>query len=234
MVNLATFFKVPFDSKEISDDDLRAFTLDHLQRLKAAAGAKYAALVAPTEAAYTGYFGAMTGEDTAASLREGLTRRVNAAVEAFQAAVSQKEGIVRGTFGKDAPAYQEFFPRGLSEYGRATLAEIETLMTRMTDAALRHKTELGQPLADQFAALRAEFVAARTAQLGKKGEVSEGRAGTSARRDTLELQLMDNLLVLAREFKGRPNDGLALFDQSLIRRPSAASSDAEPPAAPTP
>lgn len=37
---------------------------------------------------------------------------------------------------------------------------------------------------------------------------------------------MDNLLVLAREFKGRPNDGLALFDQSLIRRPAASNENA--------
>ena len=49
-------------------------------------------------------------------------------------------------------------------------------------------------------------------------------------RTTLELQLTDNLLMLAKDFKGQPDKAAEFFDQSLIEDPTKSQDD-EPKAA---
>lgn len=234
MLNLRTYFKVIFDDEKLSDDNLRRFTEDHLGRLAANndTGA-YTVMLTATQGAHDAYFGAIADEDTRAAVRKSLTAAMNAVFEDFKVQVRRREGRVRDAFGPATPAYLEFFPRGLNEYGEATLSTVETLMTRLVDAARRHLADLGQPFLDQFTALKSNFSVARQAQVQKKGEVSEGKTGTAGARDALELQLMDNLLVLAREFKGRPEEGMRFFDQSLIRR-GGGSGEPSPAPAPAP
>ena len=92
----------------------------------------------------------MTDEDTKFAVQQGLTIAVENAVENFKKAVSQKEGIVRGNFGKNSPAYQDFFPLGLTEYNKANLQNVELLMQRMVTAANAHVSDLGIPFLTEF------------------------------------------------------------------------------------
>lgn len=232
MVNLMTFFRNHFDTKEISDDRLRKFSEDHLQRLAANNGnGEYTDLIAAATAAYNGYFGAITDEDTRFAIQQGLTRAMQNIFEEFKKAVSQKEGMVRALWGKESPEYQEFFPLGLREYAQATLATVETLMSRMADAAERRLAALGQPFADQFADLKSRFLAARAGQLQKFGAVADSRNTTRESRDELEIQLMKSLLTLALKFTGDGERGLGFFDQSIIR-PAGRGGEEEEASAP--
>ena len=228
MQNFRVFFINHFDTERVSDDRLRKFAEDDLQRLSS--DGVYPGLVNELQAAYTPYFGAITDEATNTALREGRTRALELAVEAIKKAVSQQEGAIRSKYGVDSPIYQEFLPLGITEYSKATLANIETLVVRFTNAADAHKVDL-PGLKAQFDALHADFTAARNTQLGLKGDVATGKSATSTNRNAIEIQLMKNLLTIALDHIGDPEGGLAYFDQSIL---TAGKGGDEPEPPPTP
>ena len=229
MMQLERFFENPFDTREISDDNLKKFSEDCLRRMSAGLGdaGDPEGILAATAAAHDGYFGALTDEDTKTALRKALTISMNGVLVEFQRTVSRREGTIRGEFGADSPQYTEFFPGGLTEYANATLANVETLMKRMATAAKKYEAALGKPFVDRFAGLLAQFKTARTAQLEGKGGVAASNTLTKEKRDALLLQLFDDLLVLARRHKDEPERAAEYFDQSIIRRQNAP---AQPPA----
>ncbi len=137
-------------------------------------------------------------------------------LDLFDSLVSQKEGIVRGVFGKDSAEYLEFFPLGITEYSNSNLANVELLMSRMVNSSVKYTTQLTQAFVDQFTDIQTRFVTARASQLAKIGEVSGTKQAASARRDVLETQLMQNVLSLAKEFLGDPAMGMSFFDQSIV------------------
>jgi len=230
MMNLETFFKNHFDTKEISDDNMRKFAEVHLQRLAANnTGGEFTTLLTDTTNAYTNYFGSMTDEDTKYAVQQGLTIAMNSVVRNFKRAISQKEGLVRSIFGKESPQYREFFPFGITEYTGANLANIQVLMERFVNAATKYTAELGAPLATQFQGYLTDFIAAREAQLLKIGEVAEGKTDTSDQRDSLESGLMKNVHLIGSMFIGDVDRCMDFFDQSFIRE-AKGGGDEEPPA----
>ena len=96
MLNFKSFFKNHLDTPQISDDNLKKFTEDHLQRLVSNnTGGQFDTLVTDTTTAYTTYYGAISDEGARFALQQALTKAMNNTVEAFKKAVSQKEGIIR-------------------------------------------------------------------------------------------------------------------------------------------
>ena len=190
-------------------------------------------MITATTTAYTNYFGSMTDEDTKFALQQGLTIAVENAVDNFKKAVSQKEGLVRGNFGKSSKEYQEFFPLGLTEYNKAILANIEMLMTRFVNAANAHVAELGIPFVTEFQGYLSAFQSARASQLLKLGEVADSKTATSFKRDTVENELMKNVHLIAAMYVGDINTCMDFFDQSFVRDGSNGG-DEEEPQLPTP
>ena len=228
MINMETFFKNHFNTDRISDENLRKFAEIHLQRMAAKnGGGAFTTMITDTTTAYTNYFGSINDEDTKFAVQQGLTIAMNNAVENFKKAVSQKEGLVRATFGKDAPEYQEFFPLGVTEYSKATLQNVEMLMQRFVDAANRFTVELGATLATEFQGYLTAFQTARTSQLLKIGEVVDSKTDTSFKRDDVENELMKNVHLIGAMFVGDINTCMDFFDQSFVRD-SKDSEDEEP------
>jgi hypothetical protein len=218
MMDLKRLFKNHFNTNKISDDKLRKFAEVHLQRLSANNGtAQFTTMITATTAAYNSYFGSITNEDTKFAIQQGLTIAMNNVVENFKKFVSQKEGIVRGNFNKETPEYQEFFPLGLTEYSNATLANIETLISRFVGAAERHNAVLGAALQSDAENYLTDFQNARTAQLNKIGEVQAQKSETSTTRDGIENELMKNVHLIASMFIGNVDRCMDFFDQSFIR-----------------
>jgi hypothetical protein len=233
MINLETLFKNHFNTTKISDDKMQKFADIHLQRLAANnGGGEFTTLITDTTTAYTGYYGTITDEDTKFAVQQGLTITMNNAVEAFKKAVSQKEGIVKGNFGKDSAEYQEFFPNGASEYSQAILANIEMLMDRFIHAANDHVGVLGIPFLTEFQNYKTDYTAARDAQLQKIAEVADSKTESHQNRDVLELQLHTNLHTIAAMFPGDVDRCMDFFDQSFIR--DSNNGDDEEPTPPTP
>ena len=227
MQNLDVFFINHFDTDRISDDNIAKFSEDHLMRLSE--NGLYPGLSAALLGVHQAYFGAITDEATKTAVREGQTKAVDNAVKAIKDQISQHEGTVRGKYGKESPTYQEFFPQGVSEYRQATLANIDEKVTRFINATIAHKADL-PALDTQFTDLRATFRDARDAQLGTKGAVGTSKTTSSTTRDEVEKQLMVNLLTIALDNIGKPNAGLAYFDQSILNRPAKSKAPAAPSA----
>ena len=228
MMNMETFFKNHFNTKEISDENLRKFAEIHLQRMSAKnGGGEFTTMITDTTTAYNNYFGSISDEDTKFAVQQGLTIAVNNSMENFKKAVSQKEGLVRATFGKDAPQYQEFFPLGVTEYSKATLQNVEMLMQRFVDAATRFTVELGAALATEFQGYLTTYQTARASQLLKIGEVADSKTDTSFKRDVVENELMKNVHLIGAMYVGDINTCMDFFDQSFVRDPKE-SEDEEP------
>lgn len=230
MIKLETFFKNHFDTDRISDDNLRKFTEIHLQKLAAKnTGGEFTQMITDTTDAYNLYFGKIVDEDTKFAVQQGLTITVNNAVETFKAAVRRRAGLIVSVFGENSAQYQEFFPLGLTEYSNATLQNVETLMNRMVNAATKYSVELTPAVATEFQGYLTTYQTARTAQLLKKGEVTDAKSATSDNRDVVEVQLMKNVLTIAAMFVGNVSACVDFFDQSFIRGSNDDEDDETPP-----
>ncbi|MBI9035320.1 MAG: hypothetical protein JEZ03_12695 [Bacteroidales bacterium] len=218
MINLQNFFKIHFKDPKINYDNLKKFAQDHIQRLSANnIDHKYDEMIRETQAAYKEFSKALGNEDTSFSLQQARTMLVDKYIKEFKQMISQKEGIVRGTWGKNSPEYREFFPSGMTEYSMALKSNIETLMNRVVDAAKAHQEDLPGSLLSIFEKLRDDYVSARNSQLSQIGTVASGKAASTETRHEMEIQLNKNLLKLAIEYLGNTERGLSFFNQSIIR-----------------
>lgn len=219
MIDLRTLFKNHLNTDEVSDDNVFKFADDHLNRLKSNNGAgHYTAMIAATEPKVLVFRAAVNVEDFSFSAQQGDTMVVDDVIAKFQAEVRQREGIVRGTFGEHSPQYQTFFPHGLTEYSQATKGNVDTLIARIVQGATLYQADLGAGFLAIFTQIQTDYLAARQTQLQQIGTVDAAKTTTSTTRDTLEVQLMTNILTLAVEFLGNPARGMDFFDQSIIRR----------------
>ena len=226
MLNLERFFKNIFNTKEISDNNTRKYAEDQLQRMIANNPAGiYNQLITDTTAAYNGYFGAITDEDSKTAIKEGSTIAMNNSMKAFQQDASQKEGIIKGTYGKDSATYQEFYPHGITEYTKATLGNVSTLMERMVTASTAHVADLGAPFVTLFTNHKTNFGTLRTAQLALIGTVAGKKDVSVTTRNAIEVQLMKNVFIIAYYNVGNLEAVNTYFDQSIIRHSQSSATD---------
>ncbi len=219
MINLRTFFKIHFDTPEISDANFYKFVEDHLSRLKANNdNGTYNTMYADTLAAFDSYAAAVSKEDVQYTQQQGSTIGVDTIIAEFKENVSRSEGLINYTYGIKSPEYQEFFPMGVTEYSQANKANIEVLMMRMASKTQKYSLQLGTDIATRFANYRSNYINARRTQLENIGRVSADKTQTEVTRAILERQTMSNLLLIANEFLGNPERGLDFFDQSIVRR----------------
>src|SRR6185369_13694587 len=102
MLHFQSIFKNLFADKNISDDNLKAFTEDHLQRIVASnGGGNYAVILFDTQNSYNGYFGNIASEDLNMSIRKSLTLSADNLLKSFKKTVSQQEGTIKGLFAVD-------------------------------------------------------------------------------------------------------------------------------------
>ena len=212
MISIERYFKNPFDDPQISDDEFAAFVLDALQKMIAANGdGRYDDAIAFLTAAYDEYFGAITDEDSAAALQKARTAIVDRIIAGFKDQVSRREGRISDFYGSDSPSYLEFFPLGLTEYRTANKENIETLMKRIADKCADHVADVGQDLADEFAAIHTNFKEARKEQLKQIGLVKTENSQTAESRSELELMMLGLILARAQEYKGQPEKATVFF-----------------------
>ncbi len=224
MINFETLFKNHLSNKEISMNELQLFSEDHVQRITANNPANILdPIVAPTAAAHIAYFGALSNKDVAKSVQQALTVTVNNKMAEFQQTVTRKAPFVEAAYGKDGAAYQEFFPHGLTEYSHATMETVELLMERMVTACTAHAADLPVGLAGVFEAIQTAFVTARSAQLGKKGNVADNADTARTLRTTLELQLVANIHFIGYKYPGNVSQCMAYFDQSILNEDSSGT-----------
>lgn len=226
MINLITLFRNHFGAKSISDDRLKVFSEDHIQRLTANnGGGAFTALITETATAHNQYFGQISSEATGRALQKSQTRVVDGIMTSFKDEVSRREGLIKSLFGKDSSTYIEFFPNGISEYRSASKSNVETLIVRMAQVAANHAAEVGDEFVRVFTDFQTSYTAARSNQMNQKGAVSAIKSNAKSTRTVLELQLSRNLHFIAYTFPGDEDRCSSFFDQSIIQPRQSSATD---------
>ena len=226
MINLLVFFKEHFDTERISDDNMKKFSEDHLNRLIANnINNQYDTLIANLQPLYIAFKNSISTESFEYAKQQSSTVSTDKIIADFKKMVSQKEGIIRGNWGVESAEYQVFFPQGLTEYHTASKSNIEELMDRLVMACQAYSQDLGTIFVNTFVTLRDNYVAARTNQLQQIGRVVSNKTETENSRKALAKQLNINVLTLALEFLGNPEKGIDFFDQSIIRANNSTQSE---------
>ena len=231
MINIKRFFEVHLAERNISGEELRQFSEDHLGKLKAlpALPGNLASLLVPTEAAFDDFDEKLSARTTLQAVQSGGTITKDEALQLFRTTVRQREGRVRDKFAKGSAAYTEFYPAGLQEYNQTRLGQVPGLLVRFIAAADKYQAEVGQELLAEFTALQVTFNNARDGQVEAKGDLAQARANLAASRSVLELQLGRNILAIASEHLGEPDRATDYFNQSLLEDANRSSNDDDAP-----
>lgn len=244
MLDFDNFFRNHFDTKNISDDRLNKYTVEHVERL--AAVARFASLATATLSAHGAYFGAISDEATNAAIQKAFTKAMTDKLTEFITLLGQHEGAIRSKWGEGSTEYIRFFPGGLTEYRRATLANIDEKLTRIEKAFTDLGSGLDPAVVNLFIypgdpndpskpkGMIVRFRGARQAQLAAKAQTNEAKTKSGGTRDALEVQLMLNLLAVAQDAAPRPEAERAqlrkLFPQDLLQVPMTNAATDTPPA----
>lgn len=226
MINLITLFRNHFGAKSISDDKLKVFSEDHIQRLTANnEDGVFTTLITETTTAKNQYFGQISSEATGKALQKSHTKVVDDIMVSFKDEVSRREGLIKSLFGKDSSTYIEFFPNGISEYRGAKKANIETLIVRMATVASNHSAQVGEEFVKVFTDFQTSYTEARNSQMNQKGTVSAIKSNAKSKRTVLELQLIKNLHFIAYTYPGDDDRCSSFFDQSIIHFKQSSATD---------
>lgn len=215
MFRISRFFDNLFDGPSISSEELRSFTEDHLGKL-----ATHPAMKAATQVVFDAFDDALSARLGEVGSLVGDTATKDQVLQAFRTKIRQRRGRIMDAFAEGTPEYLEIFPQGLSFYTKTNMQNIQQRMQYLVDKLDKFKVTLGLPLLQEFTAMKASFDGARDTQVGEMGQVSFARGTVKTTRTALELQLMDNLLTLAKEFKGQPQKAHEFFNQSKLEDPS--------------
>lgn len=231
MINIKRVFENHLSNPQISAEELRQFTEDHIGKLKALPSlpAPLSALLAPTEAAFDGFDEALSARTTLQATQSGGTITKDEALQLIRTTARQREGRVRDKFAKGSGPYAEFFPQGLKEINKARLGQVPGLLDRFITAATKHQAALGPELLAEFTALKATFATARDGQMDAKGDLAQARANVAATRVVLEFQVGRNLLAIASHHLGQPERAADYFNQSLLEDPTRNDEEAPTP-----
>jgi hypothetical protein len=239
MITLERYFENPFDDPHISAEEIRLFAEDHLGKLTAQnttgpLTGTLTTMIASTQSAFDGFDTSLSTRADQIGTQIGQTATKNDVMRLFKTTIRQRQGRVVDKLGEDTPAYKEVFPGGLMYYTRATMQTVAQRLDYAVDKFTKYQAQLGADLVTEFTNLRTSFKNARTSQLTTKGTVSDARGDVKTTRTALGLQLLDNLLTLAKQFKGQPSRAAEFFNQSLLEDPQQGNGGVTPPTPPGP
>ena len=226
MFKIQRYFENPFDDRKISSEELRIFAEDHIGKLSA--HGVYATMLTPTQGCFDAFDEALSTRAEQIGSLGGDTITKDEVLQLFRTKIRQRRGRIVDVMGETSADFHEIFPQGLTYYTRATMQTAQQRLDYLLEKLTKFQAQLGAPLTAEFTSIRSSFEAARGSQVVEKGGVSTARGAVKTTRTALELQLLDNLLTLAKEFKGQPEKAAEFFDQSKLEDPTQ-SQDTPPP-----
>jgi len=217
MEKISAFFENPFEDNRITDNRLKNFTEDHIQKMIAAnTGTRFTAYISATQTALAAFVLTLVGEESHLAARKSRTQNVTDIMNQFKKLVSTKEAVIRAAFEGQPAVITEFFPGGLTEYSHASVGTIGILMERLVGVITARAASLPTGFVTPFNDIKTQFTAARSEQQDEKGHVTNVRAISSAERTNLVKQLYKNLCNIMVLCVANPAEGDALFDESML------------------
>lgn len=220
MRNLETFLENPFSDPRISLEKKKKFGESHLVNLAVQNTANvYDKAIIDTAAVQTALFGDITDVEVTRALQKTQTESVDHVIEGFKKRNSRLNNYLIYNETNKKPVYQSFFPEGVTEFTeKVNKGNVEQLMERMIEV-ITENTDVagGSAVLAEYQAFKTQYATARNLQLTKIGEVSAGITSREAAEAAWDDQLFSNLLLIARENRGKPDRINDFFDQSIIR-----------------
>lgn len=217
MIELIKYFRILFLSTKISNDRLKSFAEDHIQRLTANnPGGIFTAILTAITTAYNNFSGDVAGGSVNLAVQEGKTIAMDESRKNLEKNISDNEALIKYTYRDRLDVYEEFYPQGITEYTRADLATFETITTRYRTVLESHEPDFPPTFLDDFRELHDAFLANRAAQLTAKSNVASERSDINTTRPALATQLTKNLLTIALQYTGNESKCEVYFDQTIL------------------
>lgn len=234
MIDLHKYLTNPFDDPRISMDELVAFAPDHLARLNAnnPAGV-FAARITATTAALNAVENAYTDDKTKLALRKSQNQMKGTFRNTLPAAIGKIHGAVESEFGAQSAEMTECFPKGRVIFAKCTDGDLAEELQTLINGLTNHQPQLGAQAAAATALLTAwsAIVATSGTSTGAK---STTQSAKNAARAALQLELFKNLLTLALNFPGQPEQLDVYMQPSLLQPHTPSLAAPAPTPAPSP
>ena len=222
-----SYFEIPYEDERITDDRITDFVTDHIAKLEANnADHVFDTVIAETMAVFTQFNSKKVSKSETRAEQAASTITVDEYQKQYVELVRRTVGRVSSTYLKGTAVYKEFFPKPLTYYTNPRRPLIGEQIDHFITRLVAHP-ELGHDLHDAFTALKVSFGEARHAQESHKGSVKALIVGASEERKALNLQLFDNLLTIAKRYKGKPEYLKVFFDPSKLLHRAMAHQDDE-------
>lgn len=217
MINPIRLCNDLFDTKELSDSNLRTFAEDHLLRLSNNnPGAIYSSLITDTTTKFTAYFGKMSSEQLQSQIKEGLTVTKQQSRDAVEAKISSLQGLIKYKFGETSNVYQAFYPQGSEFYYKAKDGDLLTLLNTYQALATTHLNADFPADVTEYIALKTAFKEALAAQKNAFSLIDNLITGKNTDRKALTVQLTQNFLIIASNNIGNRDQFDDYYDPAYL------------------
>lgn len=234
MRDLHKWLEIPFNDPGISMDELLSFTTDNIQRMTANnTGTMFTARIAATIAALTGVAGAFTDDKTKLGLRKARKMAKDSFRGSLPANISSLASVVIGKYGMNSTVLVECFPDGRGIFNQCADDQVANHIQICLTALTAHVADLGAPVVASATALLAAwngvYNESETSSGGKTATEAEKRAARAA----LQMELFKNLLTIALNFPGVPEQLDTFMQQTLLMdHPQQPTPPTPPPPGP--
>lgn len=225
MRNLSTYFNTPFDDRDISLNELAAYTTDHLERMSANdPGGDLAARIAATSTAMAALDSSFTDDQT----KLGLRKARKLAKDNFRKDLPREAGKIVAAaiafYGDGAPEVLELVPQGRTVFSSARDDELENHLDTLVNGVTAHQADLGAPLLTQATDLRDAWLAIYAASEASTGAKTATEEEKRTARRTLQWELYLNVFKLAEMFPRQPEKASLYMQMHLLGYQSGGGS----------
>jgi urease gamma subunit len=234
MRNLQYYVENPFDSADISLDELIAFTTDHLQRMIANnPGALWNARITATTTAFTALDAVQSDNQTKLGLRKARKMAKDALRRSLPEKVAMIHAAVVAKYGPNGPEVAECFPQGRSIFTTCTDDHVQTHLQTMLNGVTAHQADLGAQVVSDASGLLSTWITIHAASESSTGAKASTQEARRLARENLQLELFKNLLTLAMNYP-RETDKVGVYMQQYLLEDHPAAPEPPTPPAPGP
>lgn len=164
--------------------------------------------------------------DVALGIQKGKTLTNDEFIKLFKKTMSDKEGVIADAVGGfSSPAFIEFYPKGVTEYSKATKTNLPTLIKRVNKVATAYKAKLSPALLATLQAFESSWEANRNTQVQQKGNLSDSRADRNDLRTNVEIALLKAVHATALEYPADLEKCTIFFKFNLLYPVSRTKKD---------
>lgn len=234
MRNLSKMLENPFDDRNISMDELLAFTTDNIQRMKANnSSGELTPRITATENSLNLVLERFTDDSTKKGLRKARKMVKDTFRKELPATMAKLAGAVSAKYGEGSPEYVECLPQGRNIFNTSTDDALESHIQTFINGVTAHQADLGAQVVTDATAVKTAWLAAYQPSEASSAAKSATQDEKKYARENLQLMLYLNLLKFCEMHYREPEKLATYMTQSLLEDQPRAKEE-EAPATPPP